>query len=58
VQTVAAEIAVDSVQLEAARIASNATLLFEHCDAGKPLFDKLISRADTRRTGPEDDYVR
>ncbi len=56
-QPVAAEIAMDSLEIEAAGIAADPVLLFEHRDAGDPFLDKLVSCADAGRAGAENHYV-
>ena len=48
----AAEVAIDAIELEAPGITSNPVPLFEHRDAGEPLSDKLVGRADTRGPAP------
>jgi hypothetical protein len=47
----------DAVDLEAAGVATDTVLLFEHGDAGDPILDKLVSCAAAGWAGSENDYV-
>ena len=51
------EVAVDAIQLEAPRIASNPVSLLKHRDAGDPFSGKLVGRAHAGRACAENHHV-
>jgi hypothetical protein len=57
VEPMAAEVAIDAIELEAPGISANPFPLFEHGDTGKPLLDKLVGRACSSRACTENHYV-